>query len=78
MGIKTIRTVFNILAIMILAAPAVSAAFAVLRVCNIISWSWWIVTLPLWGTAAIIITLAVTLRAVTFAVKYVISHPLKK
>jgi len=24
-------------------------AFVILRLCNVITWSWWLVTLPFWG-----------------------------
>ena len=27
--------------------------FLVLKLCNVVSWSWWIVTAPLWGSLAI-------------------------
>lgn len=26
-------------------------AFVVLKLCKVIDWSWWLVTLPFWGTA---------------------------
>ena len=28
--------------------------FLVLKLCNVISWSWWLVTLPLWGCMLLI------------------------
>lgn len=28
-------------------------AFIVLKLCNVITWSWWIVTLPIWGGLAL-------------------------
>lgn len=30
-------------------------AFIVLKLCKVITWSWWWVTLPLWGGLALII-----------------------
>ena len=27
--------------------------FIVLKLCNVIAWSWWLVTLPLWGEFAL-------------------------
>lgn len=28
-------------------------AFIILKLCNVINWSWWLVLLPLWGGAAL-------------------------
>jgi len=28
-------------------------AFVVLKLCKVITWSWWLVTLPFWGGAAL-------------------------
>ncbi len=30
-------------------------AFVILKLCNVITWSWWWVTLPFWGGLAIIL-----------------------
>ena len=30
-------------------------AFVVLKLCHIINWSWWLVTLPFWGGFALVI-----------------------
>ncbi len=30
-------------------------SFIVLKLCKVIEWSWWYVTLPIWGGAAIVI-----------------------
>lgn len=35
-------------------AGALGIAFIVLKLCHVIDWSWWLVTLPLWGGAAIV------------------------
>lgn len=32
---------------------ALGIAFVVLKLCGVINWSWWLVTLPFWGVAAI-------------------------
>jgi hypothetical protein len=42
-------------------------AFIVLKLCGVINWSWWLVTIPLWGglelaIVIIIIMLALALR----------------
>jgi len=33
------------------AAVALGTAFVVLKLCNVINWSWWWVTAPFWGYA---------------------------
>lgn len=40
-------------------APVIFATFAVQRLCHVISWSWWLVTSPLWGAALLIISISV-------------------
>jgi hypothetical protein len=32
--------------------------FLTLKLCGVISWSWWLVTAPLWGGAAIVLAIA--------------------
>ena len=32
---------------------ALGIVFVVLKLCGVINWSWWLVTLPFWGVAAI-------------------------
>jgi hypothetical protein len=32
-------------------------AFIVLKLCNVIDWSWWYVTLPLWGPVALFLVI---------------------
>lgn len=39
---------------------AVFIAFLVLKLTEVIDWSWWLVTLPLWGTAVIAIPFVLT------------------
>lgn len=44
------------LAALALMSPAlISIVFATLRLCGIVSWSWWLVTSPLWIVAALAI-----------------------
>lgn len=31
--------------------------FIVLKLCNVIAWSWWWVTAPLWGPVALVLAL---------------------
>lgn len=33
--------------------------FLVLKLCNVIDWSWWWVTAPLWGPLAIAVVIAI-------------------
>jgi hypothetical protein len=30
-------------------------AFVILKLCNVIDWSWWLVTLPFWGGLALVL-----------------------
>lgn len=32
-------------------------AFIVLKLCSVIDWSWWVVTLPLWGGLALVLAI---------------------
>lgn len=34
-------------------------AFVILKLTNIIDWSWWLVTLPFWGEIAILIVIGI-------------------
>ena len=42
--------------------------FLVLKLCNVIKWSWWWVTSPLWITAIIVI-LVIVVTAIIVAIK---------
>lgn len=33
--------------------------FLVLKLCNVIDWSWWWITAPLWGPLAIAVVIAI-------------------
>lgn len=53
--------------------------FIVLKLCNVITWSWWWVTAPLWGGLAlglafviIILFVSLCIKVVKFAIKRVI------
>lgn len=41
-------------------------AFLVLRLSNVIDWSWWLVTAPLWGAVALVV-LALALGSTALA-----------
>ena len=45
--------------------------FLVLKLTNIIAWSWWWVTAPLWGGLALVIVLSATFLVVSGAKKAV-------
>jgi len=30
-------------------------AFIILKLCGVVDWSWWLVTLPLWGGLAVVL-----------------------
>lgn len=69
---KTIPAVTSAMAIIALAAPAVFGTFAVLKLCNVINWSWWLVTLPLWGGALLIASIFVSALLFMVAAAFVI------
>lgn len=74
MSNKTISNVFTILSILAMAAPITFTSFAVFRICHIITWSWWIITLPLWGTALFIVSAIIVLVFFMFASRSVITY----
>lgn len=39
-------------------------AFVVLKLCNVIDWSWWYVTLPFWGGFALLAAVAAVMWSV--------------
>jgi len=44
-------------------------AFVVLRLCDVIDWSWWWVTAPFWGPVALLLSVALGALIVWFALK---------
>ena len=36
-------------------------AFVILKLCGVIDWSWWLVTLPFWGGLALFIVIALVI-----------------
>lgn len=73
MGNKTISTVLAVMAIVVLAAPVTFCVFAVLRLSNVISWSWWIITLPLWASTLAVLSVLTAYALIMFAARSVIS-----
>lgn len=57
----------DIAAATILCSPLiVFLGFLVLRLTELIRWSWWWVTVPLWGTTGIILTFAIIYTAILY------------
>jgi len=43
--------------------------FIGLKLAGVIGWSWWYVTLPLWGGAALVLTLVLIVALVTIVIE---------
>lgn len=69
---KTIYAVTSVMAVIALAAPVTFCTFAVLRFCDVINWSWWLVTAPLWGGALLIASIFVTALIVISVATFII------
>lgn len=69
---KTISAVTSAMSIIALAAPVTFVTFAVLRHCHVITWSWWLVTAPLWGGALLIASIFVVALIVISAATFII------
>lgn len=46
-------------------------AFIVLKLCHVINWSWWLVTLPLWGGMAFMLLVLAMMLLFAGAVGFV-------
>lgn len=46
--------------------------FLVLKLCGVIDWSWWLVTLPLWGPIALVLAIMAVLFVFVGLVKAVV------
>lgn len=58
-------------------------AFVVLKLCGVIDWSWWWVTIPFWGPCAIVVViLAVVLTGISATAAFVFAidftHTMKR
>lgn len=69
---KTIYAVISAMAVIALAAPVTFTVFAVLQLCDIINWSWWLVTAPLWGGALLIASIFIVALIVISAAAFII------
>lgn len=45
--------------------------FIVLKLTNVITWNWWLVTLPLWGGLALIVSIIIIVGFIAFITKKV-------
>lgn len=75
---KTISAVTTVMAAIALAAPVTFCTFAVLRLCHVIDWSWWLVTAPLWGGALLIASIFVVALIVISAATLVLQRKIRK
>lgn len=69
---KTISAVTTIMAFIARAEVAAFIMLAVLRLCHIINWSWWLVTAPLWGGTLLLISIFVSMMLFILASAFVI------
>lgn len=42
-----------------LVASLLGVAFIVLKLCHVINWSWWLVTIPLWGGFGLLLVIGI-------------------
>lgn len=75
---KTISTVIFVMGVIALAAPVTFTVFAVLQLCDIINWSWWLVTAPLWGGALLIASIFIVALIVISAATLVLQRKIGK
>lgn len=75
---KTISAVTSVMAVIAMAAPVTFCTFAVLRLCNVINWSWWLVTAPLWGGALLLASIFVVALIVISAATLVLQRKIRK
>lgn len=69
---KTISAITTLMAVIALAEVAAFIMLAVLRLCHVIDWSWWLVTAPLWGGALLIASIFVVALIVISAATLII------
>lgn len=67
---KTIYRIYAAMAVVIASSTITFITFAILRVCDVIGWSWWVVSIPIWITAiAVIAAISATALMVVAARK---------
>lgn len=52
-------------------------AFVILKLCNVIDWSWWLVTLPFWGGLALFLISFVVLLSLKKLIELVCKKIIK-
>ncbi len=75
---KTISAVTSLMAFIALAAPVTFCTFAVMRICDVINWSWWLVTAPLWGGALLLASIFVVALIVISTATLVLQRKIRK
>lgn len=53
-------------------AAMLGVAFVVLKLCGVIDWSWWLVTLPFWGFTVFLLCVVLALLLVAGAAKVLV------
>lgn len=43
--------------------------FIILKLCKVIDWSWWLVTLPLWGGAVLVVAVIIVFLIAAWVIK---------
>ena len=51
---------------------ALTLLFITLKLLGVIAWSWWLVTLPLWGGLALILSVFVLIPAIALGVAFML------
>ena len=51
---------------------ALALLFITLKLLGVIAWSWWLVTLPLWGGLALILSVFVLIPAIALGVAFML------
>ena len=44
---------------------ALGLIFVILKLCNLINWSWWLVTLPFWGGIALVVGIVIIIAIIS-------------
>jgi membrane protein YdbS with pleckstrin-like domain len=58
-------------------ASLLGIAFVVLKLCGVIAWSWWWVTLPFWGGIALVLAV-LPLGAMAIVAFHVVRHLVRR
>lgn len=53
-------------------------AFIVLKLCHVIDWSWWYITLPLWGPVALVAAIVLPLGVIWIILRIQLARERKR